>query len=383
MYVGGEGDGNGQFFEPRGIAQDASGFFYIADTRNHRVQAFKEDGSFEGKIGAEGDKPGEYKELNDISVDLNTGDLYVADTWNHRIVRMDNKGNILGTFTGNLFGPRGIVYHPQVDLIFVSDTGGHMIRVLNQQGQIVASLGVSGGGFDEMSFREPVGIDVIHTTGDIVVVDSLNKRLKIYSIAGELKKIIPIQSSWNGEGGFEGHVTTSADGIIYMTDPIERSIHAYTQDGTLLGKANNDVEGNPFFKPVGIHMSLDGSLIVADTGANRIAKVKAFATLPSSIPTETPTAMPEPTPTSIPEPEDEEAPLVTPTIVDEPEEETVPEIKRFDRWFEPFSNPPIEQNDEASTEESSDEDLPNDEERPVGMKRLERWFMPFSNPQNE
>ena len=69
----------------------------------------------------------------------------------------------------------------------------------------------------------------------------LNKRLKIYNIAGQLQTIIPIQTSWNGEGGFEGHITTSTDGILYMTDPIERSIHAYAQDGRLLGKTKTDI----------------------------------------------------------------------------------------------------------------------------------------------
>lgn len=386
MYDGSEGDGNGQFLEPRGLAQDAAGFFYIADTFNHRIQAFHEDGRFEGKTGAEGNNPGEFKEPNDVTVDINTGDIYVADTWNHRVIRMDNKGNVLGNFSGTFFGPRGIVYHPQVNAIFVCDTGGHMIRVLNQQGQVIENIGITGGGRDELAFREPVGIDVIHETGDIVIVDSLNKRLKIYDISGQLKTMIPIQTSWNGEGGFEGHVTTSVDGIIYMTDPIERSIHAYAQDGRLLGRVITDNDGNEFLKPVGIHMSLDGNLVVSDNGAHRIKKVKAFATLPQVEPTATesptaiPTPLPVPTPTNIPEPEMEVLPSATPTVSGEPEDVNIQEIKRFDRWFEPFSNPPREQTEQSARGDDSSESASDEVVRPEGMKTFERWFMPFSAP---
>ncbi len=301
MFEGELGEANGLFNEPRGLAQDAAGYFYIADTRNHRVQAFREDGSFEGKIGSEGNAPGQFKEPNDVSIDLDTGDIYIADTWNHRVVKMDNNGNVLGMFAGSFFGPRGIIFHPYTGRILVCDTGSHLVRVLNQNGRVETNIGVPGGGEGDDAFLEPVGIDFFQDSGDFVVVDSLNKRLKIYTMTGALKTIIPIQSSWDGTGGFEGHVACGADGIIYMTDPREKSVHAYSQSGDLLGKAVRDVNDREFIEPLGIHISHDQQLLVTDKGQHRVVNVPDFVQRVE--PTPTATALPEPTPTVTPLPE--------------------------------------------------------------------------------
>jgi len=37
---GSEGGGHGEFNEPGGIAVDSSGFIYVADTNNNRIQKF-------------------------------------------------------------------------------------------------------------------------------------------------------------------------------------------------------------------------------------------------------------------------------------------------------------------------------------------------------
>ena len=41
-----EGNGNGQFNQPRGIAQGPDGSFYVVDTSNMRVEKFDKDGKF-------------------------------------------------------------------------------------------------------------------------------------------------------------------------------------------------------------------------------------------------------------------------------------------------------------------------------------------------
>ena len=43
VYVtqwGSEGNGYGQFEHPQGITVDSSGYVYVADTYNHRIQQF-------------------------------------------------------------------------------------------------------------------------------------------------------------------------------------------------------------------------------------------------------------------------------------------------------------------------------------------------------
>lgn len=388
MFEGGDGEDNGKFNEPRGIAEDANGFFYVADTRNHRLQAFREDGRFEGKSGSEGNNPGEFKEPNDVSVDLNTGNLYIADTWNHRIVKMDNKGNVLAMYAGNFFGPRGIVFHPHTGYLFVCDTGGHQIKVLDTDGQVIASLGIPGGGSNEEAFREPVGIDFIHESGDVVALDSLNKRLKIYNISGQLKSIIPIQTSWDGQGGFEGHVSCSPDGVIYITDPRERSIHAYSQDGRLLGKSMRDKNGNPFIEPIGIHISMDNRIIVSDKGANRIVEVLPFA---QAVTAPTPTLVPIETAIEKPEPEIETSIQEiepTPVSIEEPviEEPSESIIESTTDAVADENETAANKVDSATPEEGftykiklNDDAIPAEIEVEAATKEriFDMWYMPF------
>lgn len=43
---GSPGSGNGQFNWPQGIAVDSSGYVYVADTQNYRIQKFDSSGNF-------------------------------------------------------------------------------------------------------------------------------------------------------------------------------------------------------------------------------------------------------------------------------------------------------------------------------------------------
>ena len=51
---GSKGTGNGQFTEPWGIAVAADGSVYVADTWNHRIQKFTNDGRLDGTISDPG-----------------------------------------------------------------------------------------------------------------------------------------------------------------------------------------------------------------------------------------------------------------------------------------------------------------------------------------
>ena len=78
------GGGDGQIRQPFGIATDADGGVYVADTGNHRIQKFGSNGAFLGKWGASGSGDGEFFSPFGIGTAA-TGDIYVADSGNSRI----------------------------------------------------------------------------------------------------------------------------------------------------------------------------------------------------------------------------------------------------------------------------------------------------------
>jgi DNA-binding beta-propeller fold protein YncE len=77
-------DGDGEFFEPRGIAVDSQGNVFVADTRNHRIQKFTANGAFLCKWGSRGRGPGQFDFPYGVAVD-GAGNVYVADKYNNRI----------------------------------------------------------------------------------------------------------------------------------------------------------------------------------------------------------------------------------------------------------------------------------------------------------
>ncbi|MFB3786258.1 MAG: DUF2298 domain-containing protein [bacterium] len=273
LFDGGRGSGNGEFQEPRGLIQDATGFFYVADTRNHRIQVFRPDGAYAWQVGTEGSGEGELKEPNDVAIDPQTGNLFIADTWNHRIVLVDSHGTFLGASLSNFFGPRGIAFHPQNRLLYIADTGNHRVVVMAPDGTVQQHWGKPGGGSEDDAFREPVGIDVT-PDGNVIIVDSLNRRVKNYSAQGKLLGIWPIQTTWEGNGGFEGHVAVSPDGTIALTDPKEGSVHLYTAEGELLEKIFTDLAGRKLVQPIGILANAAGHLFVTDMQRGQAAQVK-------------------------------------------------------------------------------------------------------------
>ena len=271
MFQTGVGSGNGEFNEPRGIIETPNGQFVVVDTKNHRIQAFKPTGEFIWKMGAEGDQDGQFKEPNDAAIDPTNGHIYITDTWNHRVVRLTPEGVFVGAAQYEFFGPRGIAFHPTKKLLYIADTGHSQIKVISLDGTPVQTWGKLGQ--EDADFREPVGIDVM-PNGNVAIVDSLNKRVKIYTAEGELVRHWPIQTSWNGQSGFESHLASLPDGNLYLTDPKESSVHIYTEQGQLVGKIKTGVDGVPLQQPLGITVTRQGQVLVTDYAQGRVIRIK-------------------------------------------------------------------------------------------------------------
>ena len=97
--------GDGQFYEPWGVAVDGSGNIYVADTWNGRIQVFDGQGNFLRKWGAfaiasgDGGDPNALFGPRGLAFDLD-GNLVVADTGNKRIVRFRPTGEFVDQVGG-------------------------------------------------------------------------------------------------------------------------------------------------------------------------------------------------------------------------------------------------------------------------------------------
>jgi len=248
--LGGAGSGDGEFLEPRGVAVDAAGRIFVADTGNRRVQLFGADGQWLSTLGTDLQQP------CDVAVD-SRGTVYVVDAVADAVVRLSTDGRVLSRFTPGFYRPRGVAVGPD-DVLYVADTGHSRVLALSAAGEVLAEY--VGAGAE--SFDQPTDV-AVDAQSTIYVVDTYHLRVVRMGSGGEYEGewVIPAADTLDGP-----HVAVSAAGVIYVTDPQSGQVVAYDGEGQMLGWA---VIG-PGSKPVGVAVTPAGQMLAADTGLHRV-----------------------------------------------------------------------------------------------------------------
>ena len=299
------GANRGQFDLPRGIARDAQGNFFVADTQNERIEKFDKDGKFVTMFGSKGADDGQFAPISEdsqgtgpggVAVDR-IGNVYVADTWNHRIQKFDNNGKFIETWGSFLnlsdpksaneqnkdsrfYGPRGVAIS-QDGNVYVTDTGNKRVLVfgLNANPKLQISIGAAPDRvapqypFDKPGeLNEPIGV-AVDKSGNVYVADTNNKRIQKFDSSGKYVKgwAMP-QGSWEPGPYLEPFLATDGAGNVYATAPTSHSVLKFSPDGQLLGQKNSSGERS-LVLPTGITVDDDGTVYVVDTQANGVVNL--------------------------------------------------------------------------------------------------------------
>ena len=201
----GQGDNDGQgnaasLSAPTAIAVNASGVMYIADQANCKIKKVTQSGVVTTIAGA-GD-PGyvngsgptaKFYMPRGIAVDA-AGNIYVADTYNNRIRKVTPSGNVStlagsgdpgfanGTGTAaQFFYPSGIAVDGSGN-VFVADMFNNQIRKITPAGVVTTYAGSIYDGDDDgdgttARFDEPTGLS-IDANGVLYVADNFNNKIR-------------------------------------------------------------------------------------------------------------------------------------------------------------------------------------------------------------
>lgn len=265
---GSRGAGNGQFDQARGVAVDASGAVYVADTLNHRVQKFAADGTFVTVWGSAGSANGQFQSPYDVAVD-GAGNVYVADRNNNRIQKFGPDGSFIlafgsvGNGSGQLAAPTGIAVGAAGD-VYVADRNNHRVQRFNADGAFLGQWGGFGTGPGQFNLPVDLAAD---GAGNLYVSDSRNQRIQKFNADGAFLTAFGQRGSGPGQFNFgdNGFVATDAAGNVYVSDfgnhrvqvldPAGAFVEAFGARGTGPGQ---------FAFPTGVALGPDGSTYVAE-----------------------------------------------------------------------------------------------------------------------
>ena len=146
---GSEGEGDGEFGVPHGIAvHPSSGNVYVVDMNNCNVQIFDSEGNFLSKWGSQGEGDGQFLHPHSIALD-SEGNVYVTDMANYNVQKFDGKGNFLlkwgeeGTGDVQFKAPEGLAIDSS-DNVYVADTETANIQKFDSEGNLLLKWGSEG-----------------------------------------------------------------------------------------------------------------------------------------------------------------------------------------------------------------------------------------------
>lgn len=287
----GPGSGLGQLKAPAGLALSADGkTIYVVDSGNLRVQRYDINGKFVGAWDGSADPALAFATQfgqgpQGIATDAN-GLIYVADTWNHRIVVLDAQGTVVRELgqkgvitdtadapdpnveTGRFYGPRGVAVDNGE--IYVVDTGNERVQVFAQDGTFLRTFGGAGNGDGKLT--EPTGI-AIGPDGNVWVSDSGNGRLSVFTKAGAFVKEVPVEAWKNqilNQTERINYLAFGPNGMLYATNPGAGEIEVFNPATGQQIYAGKGTGSQTLKSPIGISVAHDGKVYVSDSGTSRV-----------------------------------------------------------------------------------------------------------------
>lgn len=284
---------------PTGVAIAPDGGWVIADAGNHRILVLDPDGALRLAFGGhcdlsqagaagctdpDGDGPlergdGQLNEPWGVAVGPQ-GRFYVADTWNHRIQVFDTGGGWItkwGRFvTGSeataqgaagFYGPRGLTFDPGGNLV-VTDTGNKRLLVFSPAGEPLRVVGEGGAGPEELD--EPVGV-AIDRNDTLLVADTWNRRVKRLDRYYRTLAVWKVPG-WEGQGvADKPSVAVDDRGWIYASDPPAGRVLVFSPAGVLVATRSLPRADGETPRPTGLAVDqAAGRLLVADHAGGRL-----------------------------------------------------------------------------------------------------------------
>jgi DNA-binding beta-propeller fold protein YncE len=244
---GEEGTNEGQLKSPVGLALNAEGDIWVADSANNRIEKFAPGGQLLAAYGTRGSSNGQFISPWAMAIDKTSGNVYVADLGNSRIEELTPAGEFIrafgsyGTASGQLKYPSGVAIDSNGN-VWVADKGNNRLEEFTATGTFVKAIGSAGSG--EGQFSEPTGVTV--SGPSVYVTDYGNDRVEQFSENGTYVAQFGQEGSKNGELIHPWQIATDPiTGDLYVADHGNYRVQQFTP-------------GREYVASIGVHGSGPG-----------------------------------------------------------------------------------------------------------------------------
>lgn len=321
----GSTDGKGadaRFNQPLGIALDSNDNLYVADIFNNKIRKITPEGvvttfAGSGAAASNNNAIGTLASFNNphgVATDA-AGYVYVADSNNHLIRAISSTGAVttlagLGyasntNATGTLAGfnyPYGIATDTAGHL-YVADSINHLIRSISIAGSSVGAVStIAGLGFASNTnatgtlagFNTPIGI-ATDTAGNLYVADIYNHLIRSISMTGSTVGVVSTlaglgtASNVDATGTLAGFnipvgVTVDKSGIVYVTDAnnntirkiaLNKAVTTFAGKGVSIGSIDGNGVDARFNGVIDVATDSFGNVYAADANNYTIRKISA------------------------------------------------------------------------------------------------------------
>lgn len=191
------------------------------------------------------------------------GDILVADAQLGLVARLNRKGETRASIgRGVLKRPTGLAYDPQGRRIYVADTYAHDIKIFDDRGKLLKTVGRRGDAPGEFNFPTHLAFG----NGELYVTDTMNSRIQVLDAAGETVKL-----RFGSRGLYLGNlvrpkgVAVDGEGNIYVVESYHDHLLVFNSSGELLlALGGTGGEIGQFYLPAGVWVDRGNRVFVAD-----------------------------------------------------------------------------------------------------------------------
>lgn len=251
---------------PSALAGDDAGRLYVADVSRQAVFVFDEKA---GELLLWEQADAQRRFIAPAGVAVAPGRVFVSDAELGAVFVLDAQGTPRAAIgTGRLERPTGVARDAASGRLFVADTYGHDIKVFDDAGALLSTIGRRGTEPGEFNYPSHLAL----AGGELYVTDTLNNRVQVLRASdGAFVRQFGSRGLALGQLVRPKGVSVDAEGNVYVIESFYDSLLVYSPKGEFLmpiggtGKATGR-----FYLPAGVWVDGKSRVHVADMFNGRV-----------------------------------------------------------------------------------------------------------------